>query len=556
MEKEYSFEMMKQAIKSFAMCMDDYLYAYDIKEDLYYIDKKALQRFQIPANEFHDVSRTMLQFTYEDDREMLADDLGKMTRGEKEYHNLQYRWISREGEPLWINCRGRLLRNADQTPQFMLGCINEIGKQQKADNVSGLLRESALQHEFAAFEGKYPEGFMLRIGIDDFKDINEKFGTEYGDSVLRFVAGCIEENLEPGQQAFRMIADEFLVLDTKGGTAEQAHELYHRIRASVDRVIEAHRYEAVYTISGGVVLNQDIAQASYEKMNKISQFALSEAKLRGKNQGYIFKQEDYTKFLRKRRILRALRQSVENDFTDFDLYFQPIVNAGTEKLFAAESLLRFQLNGEMISPAEFIPILEESGLIIPVGKWILKTAFSMCQECRKYCPEFKISVNLSYIQILKSPIFDDIMSSIVDEVLQPSSVIVELTESGYLENSPSIQNVWIKLKNQGVNIALDDFGTGYSNLQSIGETMPQIIKIDRGFTVKALTNEYERQLMIHIIKMVHSIGLGICVEGIETEEELETITSLGADYIQGFYYSKPCTREEFMEKFVLEGETA
>lgn len=553
MVKETTYEQMKEAIADFASCMDDFLYVYDIKQDLYYISRGALTRFQIPDNEFGKVIDTHKQYVYEEDYPMLSEDLKMIAKGEKEFHNMQYRWIGKEGKPIWINCRGKLMRDANHVPALMIGCINEIGQRQKADNVSGLLGEAAFQQQLEQFQGKSPDGFILRIGIDDFRDINEKFGSKYGDFVLRSIATCIEECILPQQQAYRMSGDEFIVFDFHGGDCKDADKLYHRIRSAVDKVIEKRNYEAIYTISGGIITNRHIHQIGYLELTKISQFALSEAKCRGKNQSYIFQSEDYSKFLRKRRILRAMRESVENDFEGFDLFFQPIVQADTEELYAAESLLRFRLSEEeVVSPTEFIPILEESGLIIPVGKWILRMAFSMCLMCQKKYPEFKISVNLSYIQILKSPIFDEIMSGIDDVVLEPSSVIVELTESGYLENSPSIQSVWYKLKEQGVNIALDDFGTGYSNLQSIGDTKPHIVKIDRSFTLKAMENEYENKMMCHVIQMVHSIGLQICVEGVETGEELNRVVEMGADYIQGYYYSKPCSRQDFLEKYLAE----
>ncbi len=547
------YEQFKEVIANFASCMDDYLYVYDMKQDRYYISERALQRFQVPENEFRQVNEMHKIFVHEEDFPMLSEDLDKMARGEKEYHNLQYRWLGKKGEPIWINCRGKIIRDEKDRSAFMIGCINEIGKRQKADNISGLLGEAAFQKQLEEFQGNCPDGFLLRIGIDDFRDINEKFGSDYGDFVLRTIAACIEECIGPEQKAYRMSGDEFVVFDFHGGSSEEADELYRCIRTAVDRMIEEHHYEAVYTISSGIVPNRHIYHLGYLGLTKISQFALSQAKCQGKNQSYIFQGEDYTSFLRKRRILRALRESVENDFAGFDLFFQPIVHAGSEKLYAAESLLRFWLSPEeIVSPVEFIPILEESGLIIPVGKWILRTAFSMCQACQKQYPDFKISVNLSYIQILKSPIFEEIMSGIGDEVLQPSSVIVELTESGYLENSPSIQSMWDKLKEKGVNIALDDFGTGYSNLQSIGSTMPHIVKIDRSFTVKALNNDYENRLMRHVIQMVHSIGLQTCVEGVETEDELAKVVEMGADFIQGYYYSKPCSRQEFLGKFLAQ----
>lgn len=205
---------------------------------------------------------------------------------------------------------------------------------------------------------------------------------------------------------------------------------------------------------------------------------------------------------------------------------------------------------EMVSPVEFIPVLEESGLIIPVGKWILKNALLMCKKCQSVKPDFKISINISYIQILKSQILEEIIHSIEETEVEPSSVITELTEERRCRKHGVIQELWDKLKEYGVYIALDDFGTGYSNLQNIGNMTPHIVKLDRSFTIKALQHDYENRLMLCIIQMVHSIGLKICVEGVETKEELDQILTLGPDFIQGFYYGKPCPQEEFFDRFI------
>jgi EAL domain-containing protein (putative c-di-GMP-specific phosphodiesterase class I) len=273
------------------------------------------------------------------------------------------------------------------------------------------------------------------------------------------------------------------------------------------------------------------------------------AKKRGKNQVYIFRKQDYHKYMRKRSILRAVRRSVANNFIGFRLLFQPIVSAGTQQLFAAESLLRFQMpDGECIFPEEFLPVLEESGLMIPVGKWVLEQAIDMCLAAQKKLPEFRISVNLSGVQILKSAIVEDINQRISSYGIEPQSMIFELAESGYPENTQSLREVWEQLRSYGVFIAMDDFGAGYSNLQSIGKMTPHIVKLDRRFVRKALEQEYEERGMNYVIDMVHSLGLKICVVGIETKEELQKVCEMSPDYIQGYYYGKPCTREEFIEK--------
>ena len=176
------------------------------------------------------------------------------------------------------------------------------------------------------------------------------------------------------------------------------------------------------------------------------------------------------------------------------------MRAKDESLYAAEALLRIHdKNGNFISPAEAIPILEESGLIIPVGKWIIQNAFSMCTECRKYYPEFRVSINLSYVQILKSPLMMELKQMIEHSGISCSGIIVELTESGYLEGTPAVRSVWNDMKQLRIQIALDDFGTGYSNLMNISNLEPDIVKLDRGFTLKALSRSYEYQLMQYVI---------------------------------------------------------
>lgn len=545
------FELFCGMIEAFDPCMDDYLYVFDVQNDQYYISKKSMKRFALPSFQFTHVLDTHRKFVYEEDIEMLEADLEKVMSGENLEHNLTYRWMSVDGEPIWINCRGRIIIGADGKPQFLVGCINEVGTKPIADNVSGLLESFAIKDAWNQQHNTMTNGFVLRIGIDNFKTINEKLGVEYGDFIIHEVANCILDCIHEGQKVFRVVADEFLIIDTAGGTAKDAKALYRKVRSGIDHLIRRDNYKAFFTISGGVISGETLGQVDYNELLKYTQFALSEAKARGKNQVYYFQVEDYEKFLRRRKILVELQKAVSNDFEGFDVFFQPIITRGGKDLYAAESLLRFWTpEKETVSPAEFIPILEESGLIIPVGKWVLHRALEMCVKCREKRPDFKVSVNLSYIQILKSNFFKDVTEALEQYKLRPDSLIIELTESGYVENSPVVRKLWEQLKDRGVLIAIDDFGTGYSNLQSIGNMMPDIIKLDRGFTVKALNNNYEYQLMNQIIQLIHSVDLKVCVEGVETMEELTEIERLSADCIQGYYYGKPCEKQAFYKDFV------
>lgn len=531
-------------------CMDDFLYVYDLKNDSYYISPNAQERFFLPSNPFHHVEKKLAAVVFSEDLPMLQADLADVLKGGKDIHNLHYRWLSKDGEPLWINCRGRVVRDSDGNPSYMVGCINETGIKQRADNVSGLLGESSLRSSLQALNDLCPSGFILRLGIDDFKDINENLGIEYGDRILRKTADCISSCIQPGQQLYRVVADEFVVLDILGGTIEHAQRLYKNIRRSIDKFIMENHYEVVYTISAGILAGP-VPDSSYVNLMKLSEFSLNEAKRNGKNRSYVFQPEDYAAYMHRKKLIRAMRHAIHNNYSGFAVYFQPIMNVSTGKLRGAESLLRFQSEETgPLSPVEFIPLLEETGLIIPVGKWVLKQAIDACLEWCSVIPGFSLNVNLSYVQIMKSHILNEIVAGIEAALLSPTSIIVELTESGYLESNPHFTKLWSCLKEYGVPLALDDFGTGYSNLHCLYDLSPDIIKIDRSFTLKALSNDYEYNLLMHIIEMAHSIYLKVCIEGIETKEELDKINQLNPDYIQGYYFGHPCSREEFAARYI------
>ena len=572
----FSREQMEYIVELFNPCMDDYLYVFDLQKDCYKISKHATERFLLPGDNFDDAAKAHHTFVYSEDQSRLDDEFRRIMSGEIVFHNMHYRWLDRAGKPVWINCRGRVLNDADGKPHFLVGCINEIGQKQKADNVSGLLGESSLSAYVEQFEDGLPDGFFLRIGIDDFRDINGDFGMEYGDYILKSTADCIAENIKPSQRLYRILADEFMVVDFSGGDMEAATELYKNIRKSLDTFIEENGYKSVFTISAGAV---DTAKTSgtYENIMKLSEYALNTAKDQGKNRCYIYMQEDYDVFLRKKQITRQLHHAVNHGFEGFETYYQPIVDTKTRRLVGAEALMRFSMpercedgetkkeavcvgedghdadekvHWERISPVEFIPLLEETGLIIPAGKWMLHQAISTCSRWQKYIPNFRININLSYVQVMKSRVLTEILTALRLYGLEPSAVGIELTESGYLDTNTHFQKLWDGLKKNGVLVILDDFGTGYSNLHCVGDSRPNYIKIDRSFTLKALNNQYEHDLMTQIITMTHKLDLTICVEGIETEDEFAKISELDPDYIQGFLFGKPQPAEEFYENLI------
>lgn len=552
---DLSKKQIGEVIQLFNPHMDDYLYIMDLQKDDYIISKHAVDRFLLPSEHFHDAMKVHLQFVYEEDRAHLSEDLNLIKSGQKNSHNLHYRWLDRSGTPVWINCRGRVLDDENGTPRYLIGCINETGNKQRADNISGLLGESELSAYLTSLDNSITTGYLMRIGIDDFSSINSTYGTAYGDYVLKHVADCIYQCLTSSQRLFHLVGDEYMVVDLTEHTAEDAMALYRNIQKKISAFIDAEKYKSVFTISAGVI-EADKLNGAYEDFLRLSEFTLKCAKDTGKNQCSIFREEDYQRFLRKRRITMALHHAVDNGFKGFEAYYQPIVDCETYRLLGAESLMRFSIASEdgqepeRISPVEFIPILEETGLILPAGRWILNEAVAMCSEMQKTIPGFRINVNISYIQVIKSSILNDILATINKYALPPECIGIEVTESGYLDSNAHFLQLWNGLKEHGITLIIDDFGTGYSNLHCLSDLNPTYIKLDRDFTNKAMQNLFDHELMIKIIEMAHSLHLQICVEGVERPEDLDDIRQIHADYIQGYLFGKPYCKADFYEKFV------
>ena len=544
-------DKLRLAMHVLAPCMDDYLYIYDLNTHFYEISPIAVDRFRIPSHEFYLVGEELSDLVFHKDLPLLSQDLQDITDGKKTRHDLQYRWITKEGQPVWINCRGRVLASKDGKAEFLIGCINEIGRRQKADNVSGLIVSSSMQTTLDEHFDKAHGGFILRLDIDDFREINEKLGLEYGDIVIRETARCIENVLGPDQYLYHITADEFAVLDLSSRTAEEAHLLYRSIRKSIDRYVSENGYVAFFTISCGTVDIREAEFPNYSTLMMLAEFALNEAKKHGKNTDWFYNSEDFQSFLRRKMLLHDLRQSVIHDFRGFEANFQPVEDIRENKLYGAETLLRFRReNGENVSPVEFIPLLEESGLIIPVGRWILRKAMEFCKKMQESIPNFKVSVNVSYIQVLKSDLIRDISLLLEKYDLRPDSVQMELTESGFFETDQSYVRFCADLKDLGIPLALDDFGTGYSNFHYLYHIDPQVIKIDRSFTLKALSSDYEFNLLRHMVQLTHSINSKMCIEGVETRDELNKISELEPDFIQGYYFGKPYPADVFLTKYV------
>ena len=536
-----------------AECMDDYLYVLDLQNNKMEISQSALDRFMISETYMRNAKQEIMSAVYEEDRAMFEKHMQAVMDGKEKVHDIHYRWLDKNGLPVWVNCRGVVIDDEDGKPGYLVGCLNETGNQRRADNVTGLLGGMEFCDYLRSQKKPVTTGFLMHIGIDDFAAVNGTHGSNYGDYVLKSVADCMKECLSGNQRLFHLIADQYVIVDLDSTSMDDAIQLKKKIGEKIDEFIISEQYEVVFSASAGVIDASTVAEG-YEECRKKFEFSLKKAKQMGKNNIYFYRQEDYEKFQRNGRIISALRSSIANGCEGFEVYYQPIVECVSGRVIGAEALMRYTMvteeGKEWLSPVEFIPLLEKTGLIIPAGRFVLNEAAKMCREIQQYIPEFRVNVNISCYQIEHGKIADKILTAVRDNGLTPDRICIEMTESGFMDMTPAFCKFRKVLEENGIQFVIDDFGTGYSNLHCISDMNPGYVKIDKDFTAKAMSCERDYELFKKIIEMVHSIGIRICVEGIEKEDWHLKMKELQADYLQGYFFGKPCEKKKFMEEFV------
>lgn len=546
-----SLEQIISVIEVLQKSSDSYLFIMDLNEDIYMISEKATKRFPFDTTVIEHSTEMLKQVVYPSDYAMVEADIAKCASGDQDSHALEYRWFDRKGKVVWINCKGTVIVGPEGH-RLLIGRVSELGKKAKADNVTGLRREVRFRLDAEAILRDRPQSvhYMMRIGIDNFKEINEKEGLEAGDEVLQELAECIVASVDESVDVYRLLADEFMIMDASANDSVGAKTVYNRIKRKVTQTVRQKEYSRFYTISAGV-MEEGFEDKTADEILRLTEFALNEAKRNGRNQMAVFDQENYNEYLRRLDIRKAMRRDVNNDFNGFQVFYQPIVKAPDFQVVGAEALLRWgnERYGN-VSPAVFIPILEESGLIIPVGRYVLREAARTCKKWRESIGDFKIHVNLSYVQVHKSDLMKDVETCIEEVGLEPDSLVLELTESGYIETNDRIKEIFSELKDKNIDLALDDFGTGYSNMRYLKEIEAKTVKIDRSFVIQALQNEHDYNIINHIIDMVHSLGSSVCMEGIEQSDELDKMMKTHPDMIQGYYFGKPSPKEQFENQFL------
>ncbi len=383
---------------------------------------------------------------------------------------------------------------------------------------------------------------VLFLDLDRFKNINDSLGHETGDALLREVATRLTSSVRSGDSVARLGGDEFTVVLANVAHVDDIARVVQKIMDQCRAPFHIAGQDLFVTPSIGITL-YPLDDKSPEALFKNADTALYHAKESGRNTFQFFTAELNQRVQRQLTLEMALRQALERG--EFLLHYQPQVDLGSGTVTGAEALIRWQRGTDMISPLDFIPLAEETGLIVPIGEWVLRSACTQAKAWQEAgLPAIKVSVNLSARQFRQQDLVQTIRLLLQETGLAASWLTLEITESAIMHNAQAAQETLMELDAMGVGLAVDDFGTGYSSLGYLKRFPIDSLKIDKSFVQDITTEPDDAAIALAIIGLAHSLGIKVVAEGVETQAQLGFLQARGCDVMQGYYFSKPIAADD------------
>lgn len=432
----------------------------------------------------------------------------------------------------------------------------KIENQANNDFLTGLYNRMRCEQDLGRYIAKAQavncEGALLYIDLDDFKHINDGLGHQYGDVLLKAISHSFQRIEGIENSCYRMGGDEFIVI-----ISEAVYPQMERILRDIDSIFSKPWFlkgEDYYcTMSMGIACFPSDGNSVDDLIRK-ADMALMTAKRRGKNCVEYYNDKDQASTYRRLDMEKNMRTAAMNACKEFEVYYQPIVNAQEDgtPCCGAEALIRWNSSVlGFVSPEDFIPLAEYLGLINPIGEFVLQEAAKRCKYWNDMGhPNYKVNVNLSVVQLLQNDIIKKIKKVIDDTRINPRNLTLEVTESLAINDMEHMKRILSEIKALGVKVALDDFGTGYSSLNHIREMPIDVIKIDRCFIEHLGEDDFSDAFVKMVNELANTIGVKVCVEGVETKKQLDVACDMKVCMIQGYYFGKPMKIEDFEKKYL------
>lgn len=538
----------------------DGIYDWDIKNSNMYHSSSWKKMLDYKEDEILDSYESWESFIHPQDKERVVAALNKYLYRKTEDFIVEYRFRKRDGSYIWIHDKGIAVWDQYDEPLRMVGTLKNIDDrkrwEEKIYNMAyydpltnlpnRILFEEKLNKALRSSNFDCRKGAVFFIDLDNFKNINDTLGHEFGDRLIVKVGKELQLCVGENGVVTRFGGDEFLIMQSAINSFRDSTDLANSILNIFNKPWGIGGHQIYITASIGIAVFPDDG-VDVNEILKNADTAMYKAKGSGKNKYQFFRKLMSDEIIRKTKIGNALRKALENN--EFELHYQPLVDLKTGKIVSFEALIRWrhpQLG--IVAPNEFIPIAEETGLIISIGEWVLKSACKQNKEWKdKGYTYDSIAVNVSSAQLQQRNFLNSVKRILKECDLDPRSLEIEITESvlmKYIDWNIQTLNC---LKNMGVKIAIDDFGTGYSSFNYLKKLPIDSVKIDKSFIDGICVNSNEESIVEGIILLAHKMKLEVVAEGVEVKEQLEILGKKGCDKIQGYYLSKPYPAQELEE---------
>ncbi len=427
----------------------------------------------------------------------------------------------------------------------------KIYQQAYFNDLTGLPNKNMLYEKIEGMIDKDSSSKLNYIILDlnEFKKVNDFHGHEFGDKLLLKIKRKLIKTLPEKYSLFHFGGDEFGILSEQADSEEAEIKLVNKILDIFNEPIEVNNHYIYSSASLGIVSYPDQADTGAELI-KNGEIAMYNAKEKGNN-SYKFYQKDMEKKIKDYlQLEKELRQAIKNK--EFELFYQPLFDIENDKITTLEALIRWKKSdGSYVSPINFIPFAEETGLITEIGQWVFQEACRQKQEwVEKGFNNFSISINISAKELDDANFYDNLVEEINNNNINCKEIELEITESDVMKNLNKNIKILEKLRNHGIKVSLDDFGTGYSSLNYLRKMPIDNIKIDRSFINNISTSQKEKKILTTIIELSKIIGLNVTIEGIEGEDQLQFIKDKKCDRVQGYLLARPAPAAE-IENYLI-----
>jgi diguanylate cyclase (GGDEF)-like protein/PAS domain S-box-containing protein len=530
---------------------------WDLKTGEVWWSDEAYRIFGFEPQQFSPTLETVAELFHPEDRHLIGAEIDDAPHKDEPY-DFEHRIVRPDGKVLWVHRRGQVVRGDRGETLRIIGTIRDITKQKALeerlqyqafhdpltdlpnrrlfiDRLKQALRRTRRQKERKVA--------VLFMDLDNFKVVNDSLGHEVGDQLLVAVGQRLEGCLRTGYVVARFGGDEFTVLLEGVSDARHAEEAAERITRELSAPFSIEGHLVFVTTSIGIVLSDAVGGGS-EDLLRAADIGLYRAKDKGKARYEVFDRSKDAYALERLELENDLRQAIERD--ELKVYYQPVFSLVNNYIAGMEALLRWEHpeRGTM-SPDEFIPLAEETGLIVPIGQWVLEKACRQGREWQELClsdPPPIIGVNLSLRQFQHPGLVEDVARILQETGLYPRNLALEITESIAMHDVDSTVATLQRLKSLGVWLVIDDFGTGNSSLSYLtSQFKMDHLKIDGSFVRKFLEDPDDSAIIPGLIDLGHAVGLRVIAEGVETANQLRSLKEMGCEFVQGNYVAKPLT---------------